>query len=300
LVVLAWGARQYLRPPYRFSLNGGTLRGMVGDSFPLMLNNFLATVFFQIDVVILQPYQGDRVVGQYSTAYKWLQAINVIPSFFTQALMPLMSRQAQDNPDALRRTYGLAIKLLLWIAFPAAVFFTFSAEFLTVLLGGAEYLPGGAIALQIMIWSVPIGWMNSLTQYVLIALNLQRRITGAFVIAVSFNIISNLIFVPIFSYQASAVITILSEAALWIAFGVLLSRAMGWLNWAALIARPALAAGVMAAVTAALWSVQPFLALVVGSAIYAVVLLATRPLDADEWTRLVPLLPQRVQAFVNR
>lgn len=276
------------------------IRGMARESFPLMLNHFLATIFFQIDVVIIQPRWGDAVVGQYSTAYKWLQAINVIPSFFTQALLPLMSRQAHDDKAALKRTYTLAIKLLVALALPFAVLFTFMAVPLTTLLGGAEYLPDGAIALQIMIWSIPIGWMNSLTQYVLIALDLQRRITTAFIIAVSFNIISNLILIPPYGYRAAAVTTILSELVLLIPFAVLLQGAVGQLHWLAMLWRPALASAVLAGVLALLWNNLPLLALFIGGAIYTGVLLLLRPFSPDEMARLSPLLPACLRALVTR
>lgn len=57
-----------------------------------MLNHFLAlTIFFQIDVVIIQYFHGDTVVGEYGVAYKWVNALNVIPAFFTMALLPVMS-----------------------------------------------------------------------------------------------------------------------------------------------------------------------------------------------------------------
>jgi O-antigen/teichoic acid export membrane protein len=304
LGLLAWGARAYWLQ--RSAPQGDTAtaplawrplwRGMIGESFPLMLNHFLATIFFQIDVVILQPYHGDRVVGQYSTAYKWLQAINVIPSFFTQALMPLLSRQVGDGDmPAFRRTYHLAVKLLIALALPAAVVFTFAAVPLTALLGGAEYLPNGAIALQIMIWSIPLGWINSLTQYALIALNLQQRITRAFIVAVAFNISSNLLLIPSFSFVAAAYTTIASEAVLLLMFGWMVQRAVGGVAWLELAWRPLLAAGAMAAVTAALWGLQPLLALAAGGAVYAVVVLALRPFTAEEWGRMAPLLPARVR-----
>ncbi|NWF70464.1 MAG: flippase [Chloroflexi bacterium] len=303
LAILAYNARAMLRNPQAAPLerpNPALMRGMARESLPLMLNHFLATIFFQIDIVIIQPTWGDRVVGQYSTAYKWLQAINVIPAFFTQALLPLMSRQAHEDRAALRRTYTLAIKLLSTLALPCAVLFTVLAVPLTALLGGAEYLPDGAIALQIMIWSIPIGWMNSLTQYVLIALDLQRSITRAFLLAVAFNLITNLIFIPLYGYRAAAVTTILSELMLLLPFAWLLQKALGRLNWLDMLWRPTLASAALLLALLALWDTLPLLALPLGVLVYGGVLLLLRPLDADEMARLSPLLPARVRALVTR
>ena len=310
LAMLVWGGRKLLQSraqhavplqsPTRWRLDFPLMRRMMGESWPLLLNHFLATIFFQIDVLIIEATHGARMVGLYSVAYKWLSALNVIPSFFTQAMLPVMSRQAHEDPEALKRTYVLSIKLLLMIALPVAVVFTFTAYFLTTVLGGAEYLPDSAIATQLMIWSIPFGWINSLTQYVLVALDLQRRITRAFTIAVTFNIVANLIFVPQYGYQAAALATIASEFMLLLPFAWLLNRAFGGVPWLDIIWRPVAASAAMAVVLLLGWNVQPVLALLVALVVYPTVLLLLRPLSSVELERLQPLLPGRLRKLVGR
>ena len=312
LVILLWGGRKLLAPSSTESTFSPSLlaergpggevkrhidlpliRHMTRESWPLMVNHFLATIFFQIDILIIEAVHGARMVGLYSVAYKWVAALNIIPAFFTQAMLPVMSRQAQEDRDALKRTYILSIKLLVSLALPVAVWFTFLAWFLTGLLGGAEFLPDGAIATQLMIWSIPIGWINSLTQYVLIALDLQRRIMRAFTIAVTFNIVANLIFIPQFGYQAAALTTIASELMLLLPFGWLLYGALGPINWGTIVWRPVAATGAMLAITSLTWPVQPAVALIVGTITYLGVLLVLRPFTTAEIDRLRPLLPTR-------
>jgi len=79
------------------------------------------------------------------------------------------------------RAYVLSLRLLLIVALPIAAGVPFIAQGLIVLLGGGEYLPHSAIALQILIWFCP-SFVNSVTQYVLIAIDQQRFLTKAFVI----------------------------------------------------------------------------------------------------------------------
>jgi O-antigen/teichoic acid export membrane protein len=272
------------------------LRGMANESYPLMLNHFLATIFFQIDVVILEALRGAAIVGKYSVGYRWLLALNVIPAFFTMALFPRLSRQATEDRAAMRRGYTLSLKLLAALVFPAAVLLTFLAYPLTLLLGGSAFLPEGAIALQIMVWSMPLGWMNSLTQYVLIALDRQRQLTWAFAAAVTFNIVTNLIFIPVYGYRAAAVTTIFSELALMIGFTVLLRTEMHGVNVAALMWRPALAAGLMSAAMLVGAGVHLALAVVVGVIVYPVALLVLRPLTPEEWATLAPVLPSPIRS----
>lgn len=295
LGVLVWAGRSFITDLPK-TPDFSKLREMVSESYPLMLNHFLATIFFQIDIVILQAIKGSIVVAQYSTSYKWLLALNIVPSFFTQALFPLMSRQAENDKVQLKQTYRFGIKLMVAIALPLAVGFTALANILTLILAGASYLPNGAIALTIMIWSIPIGWMNSLTQYALIALGLQRYITWAFFIAVTFNIVTNLIFIPIYGFSAAAVTTILSEAALLIPFAVLMHRGLGErINWLSLIWRPILATGGMIAITVLLIPINLVLALIVASIAYLGLLLALKPLDDNERAIISPMLPERLK-----
>jgi len=292
-IVLVWAGRKFIGHIGDKLPDRKLIWEMVTESFPLMLNHFLATIFFQIDIVILQAMKGAVIVAQYSTAYKWLLAINIIPAFFTQALFPVMSRQAKEDIPALTRTFTFGIKLLFAITLPVAVAFTALAEPLTLILGGAQYVPNGVIALQLMIWSIPVGWMNSLTQYVLIAVGLQRMITRAFIVAVTFNIVVNILFIPQFNFQAAAVATIFSEIVLFIPFIYLLRDKLGSFNMFSLMWRPVVAVMAMVLILL-LWDTQPLPALIVGGILYVVALMLLRPLDYAELDQLLDMLPERV------
>jgi O-antigen/teichoic acid export membrane protein len=274
------------------------MRHMMGESWPLMLNHLLATVFFKIDVVLMEAINGNAVVGQYSTAYKWLDALNIIPAFLTMALLPIMARQAHEDRAGLKRNYTLAVKLLVMVALPVAVVTTFIAEPLVRVLGGEEYLPAGGIALQLMIWSIPIGWINSVTNYVIVALDRQRTLTIAFGVGVVFNIVTNLIFLPIYSYKAAAIITIFSEGALFLAFYWIIRQEISGMGWHRVLWRPAVAAVVLLGAVIAIWQVAPLIAFLLSPLIYGIALISLRPFGADELARIAPLLPGRLRRRV--
>jgi O-antigen/teichoic acid export membrane protein len=136
-------------------------------------------------------------------------------------------------------------------------------------LGGDAFLPDSAIALQLMAWSIPIGWINSVTNYVLIAVNQQRFLTRAFVVGLSFNLVANLIFIPLYDYRAAAIITIFSELVLLAAFYVGIRRYLAPVPWWPLLWRPALAGALMFGIGLALWPVSGPLALLASLGVYA-------------------------------
>jgi O-antigen/teichoic acid export membrane protein len=150
------------------------------------------------------------------------------------------------------------------------------------ILGGSAFLPDSAIALQLMVWSIPIGWINSITNYVLIAVDQQRFLTRAFVVGLSFNLVANRIFIPLYDYRAAAIITIFSELVLLMAFYVGIRRYLAPTPWWTLLWRPALAGAAMASVGLALWSVNGFLALLASLGVYALGLAVLGAFSPDE------------------
>ncbi|MHB0877734.1 MAG: flippase, partial [Anaerolineae bacterium] len=284
IVLGAMLSKSYFRP--RVLLDRRFARDMVSQSFPFMINHLLATIFFQVDVLLLQPMRGDVEVGYYSAAYRFIRGLDIIPSYFTMALFPVMSRYALSARDSLQRAYHLSLRLLFALSLPIAVGTTFVARELILILAGREFLGGSQIALQILIWYMPLGFVNSVTQYVLIALDEQRYLTRAFVIGVSFNVIANVITIPTYGYQAAAAVTVLSELALLIPFMARVYRHLEPVPWLDVIWRPAVAAVAMAGVfVAGRAGGLPVLAVVpIAALAYALVLLAigfTRSPDVD-------------------
>lgn len=301
LAILAFAASRLLRSQQPAGVAGPagvadsprhtSNREMMRESFPLMLNHLLATLFFKVDVPMLQAIKGPVPVGWYSAAYKFIDAFNIIPAFFTQSLFPAMSRMAMQGDASLARSYTLALKLLVMVALPLAVVTTFLAEPMISVLGGREFLPNGAVALAIMAWSMPIGWINSVTNYALIAVNRQHALTRAFIIGLAFNVVANLLLIPLFSFVAAAVTTILSEIVEGTAFYLSVRRYIAPVDWVGVLARPLLAAGTMAGV-AYLFAAMglTLVGLMIGLAAYGAVLGLTGALSAGERAVLLPLV----------
>ncbi len=277
----------------RFDDNPRLRRHMLREALPLMINHLLATLFFRIDVLILQPTWGDRVVGFYSAAYKYIDGINIISSYFTLAVFPLMSRYAHTARDSLVRAYILSLRLLLLIALPLAVGTPFVARELILLLGGGQYLPDSMIALQLLIWFLPFSFINQITQYVLIAIDQQRFLTRAFIIGLLFNTITNLVLIPQYGYRAAAITTILSEWVLLIPFYYAVRKYLCVVPWVDIVWRPALAAAVMGG---CLWWVRDsgiFVRLAVALLAYGITLVAVGGLRQPDMQLLWSWLPWR-------
>src|SRR5205823_782063 len=128
-------------------------------------------------------------------------------------LFPRLSR-GTDPTEA----YRLALRVLLQIGFPLAAGTALLAEPIVAVVGGREYLPDSAVALSILICYLPLSYANGLTQYLLIAAGRQRLLTAAFVAALIFNVVANVLAIPRFSYVGAAWVTVVSEVVLLVPF----------------------------------------------------------------------------------
>ncbi len=276
-----------------WTLDGPMIRDMLRLGFPLMLIHLLQTVFISIDVLLLRQLlpDGERVVGWYNSAWKWFNALQIIPSYFTLALFPIISRAIKENMDSARRMYRMSLKIMLLLALPIAALTTFAAPLLIRVLGGPEFLPQGAVALQIVIWSIPFGWLNSVTNYVLIALGLERMQPRAFVVAVGFNILFNYLFIPRFSFVAAGITTILSEVVLLVMFAHYLRQRGAGMDWLRLVARPVLLTAVMMAVMWAGNRLHLLVALALGVIVYLAGLTVLHIIEPQERQAMAAILP---------
>ena len=279
MIALVWLTWRVVERP-RWSFDVRFCWWMARESYPLMLNSLLNTIFFRVDVVILQAFAGPTVVGYYSTAYRFIDGLNVISSNFVLAVFPIMSRQV-FAPDKLRRIVSLSVRVLLTLAFPICFGMFMFAEPLVLSVGGEEYLPHSAFALQALIWFLPLSFVNGLFQYVLIAVNRQKLVTVAFLIASSFNLVVNLMLIPYYGYVAAATTTVLSEAVLLIPFAWGVRTRVELPPLFRLSWRPLLASLVMAMVLYPLLEAGLVLILL-GAGVYALALAALYALGAEE------------------
>jgi len=288
MVFWALASRAIVRPRLEFDsrLIGSIFRG----AYPIMLNQLLTVFFFKIDVPVLRAFRGNDEVGIYGAAYKFVDAMLLIPATFVPAVFPILSRQAVSQRDALKRGTDLSLKILLLIALPLVAGFEVFADDIVRGFYGQKFA-ASTLALRILMLFLPFSYVNGLAQYVLIALDKQKTIIRFFAITAVFNVAVNLALVPFFGYAAASAVTVGSEVVLLLPLWWLTDRELGGASLLAVAARPAfaaLAAGIAMLALRAPASLVfgviggPVLAALAGVAVYALALLALRTFSEEE------------------
>jgi O-antigen/teichoic acid export membrane protein len=170
------------------------------------------------------------------------------------------------------------VQALLLLAFPVAVTTTlFATDVVRVFVGEREasaFVGASDAALMILIWFLPLSYVNGVTQFALVALDRQGWITRAFALTVAFNLAGNLALIPIGGIYAASAMTVLSEIVLLAATVPILRREGALLPLARLAWRPAVAALLMGIAVLVLRVVDVRLAVVVAVPAYLALLRA--------------------------
>jgi O-antigen/teichoic acid export membrane protein len=267
-------------------------RPLLREGWPLMLNSLLLFVFFRFDVFIITPVLGDAATGAYNAAYRYINLTQILPPLIVNALFPLLTRRAHEDRQAFQHAYHYTLRLLLLLALPLATGMSLLAAPLITLMTEESYIVDAAPALAILIWYLPLAYVNGLTQYALIALNQARTITWAFGITAVFNLAANLICIPIWGLNAAAAITVASEMVLYALYRRTLRKVVGAPPLARLVWRPALACLALGALLFLRREAALPAALLLAAPIYLGLLAALRTLT-DEDRRILRRLALR-------
>lgn len=171
-------------------------------SAPLGIMLIFNLIYFRIDAFILSFFRTTAEVGVYGFAYKFFDFFIAIPLFFSNALYPyfLAEQEKKDFQLVIRKYFVVfvASSLLLMgvgIIF-APLFGLVKSDFM------ASVLP-----FRILLLSLPLFFITSLLQWLLIAKKQQWYLLKVYGVATAINIVLNLLFIPMYSYIASAIIT---------------------------------------------------------------------------------------------
>lgn len=245
-------------------------RSMMRAAFPLMLNSLLMVVFFRFDTFIIRAFHGPRAVAEYGAAYKIPPIALILPPIIVNALFPRFSRQALDDRAGLLRGYRLTLRVLLLLALPLSTVVSALAP-VAIRILAPGYGAAAEQALALLIWFVPMSYVNGIAQYVLIAVDRQGQITRAFALTAAFNLVMNLLLVPRWGIAAAALTTVASEFVLYLPFRRVLRDELGSAPLGGLVWRPLLAALAAGSAMLVLGS-RPVLAVPVGLGCYVLIL----------------------------
>ncbi|MFH1565805.1 MAG: flippase [bacterium] len=179
-------------------------------SFPLGIALILNTFMIQADRIILSVMSDTVSVGTYNLAYKLFDFVLVIPTFFMNAMFPIMVMSQNDAKHKLNNLLKKSLLILSLVSLFLTVGAFVLSKFLIPLIWG-EAMVLSYIPFNILMAGSIFFFLSSPLTWILVVQNRQKVLPFLYGFAFIFNMVLNIIFIPQYNYLASAVITVLTE-----------------------------------------------------------------------------------------
>lgn len=179
-------------------------------SLPFAATSALNSIYFSIDVVMLNQISGDYATGIYNATYKLISILTLFYSVYSAVVFPVMSKFFKNDKNLLIISFEKSMKYLLLIIIPLALATTFYSADIIYFIYGHEYDAASSV-LSILIWTVCLLFISGVSNTLLNASYKEVEITKIYAIAALFNVVLNFFIIPHYSYIGAAITTVLSD-----------------------------------------------------------------------------------------
>ena len=248
-------------------------------SIPFGLSIFFYTVYFSIDIVMIQMMAGDYATGLYNSAYKIVSVFAAFYVIYQYVIFPLMSKLYAENTDLLKLSFEQAFKYSLLILLPISIGVYFYSPYIINLIYSSQYALASP-AMQILIWTVVFLFINGVATSLLNSIGKEVSVTKIYLVAAIFNIVLNYLTIPVWSYIGATVTTVLSEILILVLMMYSISKTEYKPDLSLLKTIFKLViCGIILAIVLYLINVPLWLAIPIGLVVYVLALIITRTID---------------------
>ena len=248
-------------------------------SIPFGLSIFFYTVYFSIDVVMIQFLSGDFATGIYNSAYKIVSVFAAFYVIYQYVIFPLMSKLYAENANLLKVSFEQSFKYSLLILLPLCIGVYFYSPYIIDLIYSSQYALASP-AMQILIWTVVFLFINGVATSLLNSIGKEVSVTKIYLIAAIFNIVLNYLTIPVWSYIGASITTVLSEILILVLMMYSISKTEYKPDWSLLkTVVKLIVCGIILAIVLHLINVSLWLAIPIGFVVYVLALFITRTID---------------------
>lgn len=199
----------------KFLWHKDLLKKILLIAWPFAVAAIFAKVYAYLDSILLKIFLGDLSLGFYSVAYKITFAWQFIPLGLVAALYPAFAHYFKEDKIMLAKVFNRGFLYLSLIAWPLSFGIIALAPEIILKVYKPEF-QSAILPLQILIVSLGFLFMNFALSSLLNAANFQKINTRNLGFTMVFNIILNLVLIPLVGVWGAALASSLSTLFLFI------------------------------------------------------------------------------------
>lgn len=176
---------------------------IVNMAWPLGIVFIVSNLYFKMDTLILFAIKGAAAAGIYTVAFKVLDVIAFMSSYFSSALKPAISQNIKNDPKTVSAIMQRGISVMLMAATIISVTAIAYRNEIILLLSSPEFSDSAKV-LIFLSFSLPIIFINNLIIEVFIANDSRSAFLKISLTVFVINLLLNLLLIPRFSYFGAA------------------------------------------------------------------------------------------------
>lgn len=206
------------------------------ECLPISMVTVLGIIYFKVDTIILSLLKSPTDVGIYGPPYKVVEILILFPGIFMGNVFPIFVNYIYSKDNRLHEAYQKAFDFLVISAVPVVLGVIFTSPRIIRIVAGEDFVTAHTIGpvwgfpatsplvMQILVVAVGISFVSHVFGYMVIALGKQTKLVWPNLAMVIFNISLNLILIPRISYVGAAVVTVLTETFIFVAYWWIMHR----------------------------------------------------------------------------
>ena len=190
-------------------------------TWQLAITIALTLVYFRADTIIMSIFRPQSEVGFYGAAYRVLDILVQFPYMFLGLILPLLTKFFVQDKKIFALIAQKTFDFLSLIIVPVILATLVLGEKIMIFVAGDDFWLSGQL-LKILVLAAGAIYLGSFFGYIIVACELQKKMVKFYLANAVTALILYLIFIPLYSYWAAAIITVATEIFIALsAFGVL-------------------------------------------------------------------------------
>ena len=180
--------------------------------FLIFGTSLASSIYMHMDTTMLGAIQGDVATGIYSAAVKVNAIVGTLIGTISATILPRVSYYiGNDMKKEYEGLMKVSMDILLLISVPAAIGMMCTSDILILLFSGEEFM-SGTTAAKILSARVIVGAVNRVLAYqVCTPYKKDKEVLVSTGGGAAFNLIANVILIPIYGVTGAAIATFFSE-----------------------------------------------------------------------------------------
>jgi O-antigen/teichoic acid export membrane protein len=272
---------RFVRP--EFHIDPGIWRFLFREAVPVGISALLFVSYSRIGTIVLELSQTSGEVGLFNAAFSLTRNLGVIPIAFSGAILPTFAQLAVRSVRQVSLAYTKALNFMLILALPIAVGGMFLADQLIHLIYGPEFA-GAGVAFRIVIWALLFLFLSLITRSALQGINRQALWTKVLAAGVGVNVVLNVLLTPLVGIEGASLALLAADVVVFgLSFGLVARQlSLSVMAIAGRALKPLASALLMGAVLYYLRDQNLFLSVLIGAAVYGLLLILLRAFDSQE------------------